>query len=48
MNKNITISKKEYNLLKKEADINKELLISLVKSLEDVKHGRIKPFKRTT
>lgn len=45
MENTITISKEEYNRLKQEADVNEELLIKLVKGLEDIKAGRIKPLK---
>jgi len=41
----VTIPKKEYEKLKKEAEADTELLIKLVKGLEDIKAGRIKPWK---
>ena len=44
----ITIPKEEYLRLKKCEEVEKDLLSSLVKGLEDIKHGRIKPWKRTT
>ncbi len=44
----ITIPKKEYESLKKKAEPDEELLISLVKGLEDIKAGRIKPWKKST
>ena len=46
--KTITISKEEYLRLKKCEDTEKDLLLSLVKGLEDIQHGRIKPWKRVT
>ena len=42
----ITIPKEEYKLLKKKAEVDENLLVSLVKGLEDVKAGRIKPWKK--
>jgi len=44
----VTIPKKEYETLKKKAKADEELLISLVKGLEDIKGGRIKPWKKST
>ena len=38
----ITISKKEYQRLKKLEKVDQELLNQLVSSLEDIKAGRIK------
>ena len=43
--KTVTISKKEYKELKRKADVDDELLASLVRGLEDIKAGRIKPWK---
>jgi len=40
----VTIPKKEYEELKKKAELDEDLLISLVKGLEDIKEGRIKPW----
>ena len=40
----VTISKQEYKTLRKKAEIDDELLVSLVKGLEDIKAGRIKPW----
>lgn len=40
----ITISKKQYKDLKEKAEINESLLAKLVRGLEDVKAGRIKPW----
>lgn len=44
----ITISKEEYDLLKKKAEIDETLLVSLVRGLEDIRLGRIKPWRKTT
>ena len=41
----ITISKEEYISLKKKADLDESLLLQLIRGLEDVKEGRIKPWK---
>lgn len=38
----VTITRQEYDRLKKHEKIDRELLTSLVKSLEDIKAGRIK------
>ena len=38
----VTISKEEYELLKKKAAVDEELLSQFVRSLEDIKHGRIR------
>ncbi|HLC71846.1 MAG TPA: hypothetical protein VJI32_07580 [Candidatus Nanoarchaeia archaeon] len=43
----ITISREEYRRLKQKADLDEDLLMSLVKGLEDIKAGRIKPWKTT-
>lgn len=43
----ITISKEEYDVLKKRAELDENLLLSLVQGLEDIKAGRIKPWKKT-
>jgi len=43
----VTITKMEYKKLKEKAKIDEDLLISLVKGLEDIKAGRIKPWKKT-
>ncbi len=42
----ITIPKQEYKELRRKADIDESLLIKLVKGLEDIKAGRIKPWKK--
>jgi len=44
----ITIPKAEYEILKNKAKVDEDLLVSLVKGLEDIKAGRIKPWKRAT
>jgi len=41
----ITVSKQEYEILKEKAELNEDLLIKLVKGLEDIKHGRISEWK---
>jgi len=41
----VTIPKEEYELLKHKAEIDEDLLVSLIKGLEDIKAGRIKPWK---
>lgn len=40
--KSITISEEEYVELKKKAEVTDELMIKLVRGLEDIKHGRVK------
>ena len=42
----VTISKEEYDDLKQKADVDEDLLISLVKGLEDIKAGRITPWEK--
>ena len=44
----ITIPKEEYDLLKHKAEVDEDLLVSLVKGPEDIKAGHIKPWKKTT
>mgnify|MGYP001220977062 CR=1 FL=1 len=41
----VTIPKTEYEDLKKKAELDEELLQSFVRGLEDIKAGRITPFK---
>jgi len=48
MAETVTIPKEEYELLKKKAELDEELLISLIRGLEDIKAGRIKPWKKIT
>ena len=42
----VTISRKEYETLKKKAEVDEDLLRSLIRGLEDIKAGRIKEWKR--
>ena len=44
----VNIPKDEYFELKEKASMNEGLLIKLVKGLEDIREGRIKPWKRST
>ncbi len=44
----VTLLKEEYEALKKKAEVDENLLISLVKGLEDIRAGRIKPWKKAT
>ena len=44
MGEKIAISKKEYKYLKTVEKEERELLKQLVKGLEDIKAGRVKPF----
>ncbi len=41
----VTISRKEYENLKKKALIDEEFVESITKSFEDIKHGRISEWK---
>ena len=41
----VTISKQEYETLKKKAELDEDLLIKLIRGLEDIKAGRIKEWK---
>ena len=41
----VTIPKTEYERLKKEAEIDMELVNKIKRSLEDIKHGRVKEWK---
>ena len=43
----ITIPKEEYDDLKKKAEVSDNLLLKLIKGLEDIKAGRIKEWKKT-
>ena len=40
--KTITIPEAEYERLKKDAEIDTELVEKIKRSLEDIKHGRVK------
>lgn len=48
----VTIPKEEYDVMKKEIIIlkrsipNVELLLKLINGLEDIKYGRVKPWKK--
>ncbi len=42
----VTISREDYEMLKHKAEVDEDLLVSLVRGLEDIKAGRIKPWKR--
>ena len=42
----ITMPKQEYETLKEKAEVSEDLLIKLVKGLEDIRAGRIKPWKK--
>ena len=41
----VTIPKEEYETLKKKAELDEDLLIKLIRGLEDIKEGRIKAWK---
>ena len=41
----VTIPKAEYERLKKEAEIDMELVDKIKRSLEDIKHGRVREWK---
>ena len=41
----VTIPKQEYETLKKKAELDEDLLIKLIRGLEDIKSGRIKEWK---
>ena len=41
----VTISKIEYERLKKKVEIDIELVNKIKRSLEDIKHGRVKEWK---
>ena len=41
------IEEKEYKELRAKADIDEDLLKSLIRGLEDVKSGKVKPWKKT-
>ena len=44
----VTLTKEEYKELKKKASLGEDLLIKLVRGLEDIRAGRIKPWKKKT
>ena len=41
----VTIAREEYETLKQKAALDENLLLSLIQGLEDIKTGRIKPWK---
>ena len=43
--KTVTIPEAEYKTLKKKAEMDEDLLLKLIKGLEDIKFGRVKPWK---
>jgi len=43
--KTVTIPEAEYKTLKKKAGLDEDLLMKLIGGLEDIKAGRIKPWK---
>jgi hypothetical protein len=45
---NVTLSNEEYQELKEKAELNESLLLKLVRGLEDIREGRVKPWKRST
>ncbi len=45
MEKMVTIPEKEYQVLLEAAEIDHELVEKIRRSLEDIKHGRIKEWK---
>ena len=47
MAETVTIPKEEYESLKKKAEIDDDLLLSLVRGLEDIRAGRIKLWKKS-
>ena len=44
----VTLSRNEYEILRKKAEVDEELLTSLVRGLEDIRAGRVKPWRKTT
>lgn len=44
----VTIDKTEYDTLKKKAEMDDNLLVSLVRGLEDIRLGKVRPWKRKT
>ncbi len=47
MTETVTISKKEYEKLKAKSQADDDLLLKLVRGLEDIRAGRVKPWKKT-
>ncbi len=48
MAETVTITKKEYEKLKVQSQVDHELLLKLVRGLEDIRAGRVKPWKKST
>lgn len=46
--KTVCIPRKQYKILKRKAEVNERLLESLVRGLEDIRLGKIKPWKKTS
>ena len=44
----VTIAREEYETLKQKAALDENMLLSLIQGLEDIKAGRIKPWKNPT
>lgn len=44
----ISIPSEKFMELKKRAELNEELLIKLVRGLEDIRNGRVKPWRKST
>ena len=44
----ISVPKERFEELERKADMDEELLISLVRGLEDIKAGRVKLWERKT
>lgn len=45
MEDNITIPREEYEILKKSSNIDTDLLMQLIRSLKDIKCGRVRRVK---
>ena len=43
--KKVTISREEYEMLKKNSKVNVDLVNQVKRSLEDIKHGRVTEWK---
>ncbi len=41
MSKTVTLSKKKYEQLRKQAEVDQELVNKLTRAFEDIKHGRV-------
>ncbi|MBI2137575.1 hypothetical protein HYU12_03585 [Candidatus Woesearchaeota archaeon] len=42
----VTMPKREYEQLKQQSEVDHELLTKLVRGLEDIKAGRVKPWRK--